>query len=138
MTTAVSARLRAVVRKRAGGLCEYCRVPETVVLVAHQVDHVRPLKHGGATVAANLALACTLCNRRKGSDLAGVDPQTDTIVALFDPRTDRWGHHFDLHDAELVGLTPTGRATVGLLQLNRPERLAERQILLAAGMYNVG
>jgi hypothetical protein len=36
--------------------------------------------------------------------------------------------------AQIVPLTPTGRATVRLLQLNLSERVTERELLIAAGV----
>ncbi|PCJ13055.1 MAG: hypothetical protein COB10_06210 [Planctomycetota bacterium] len=48
-----------------------------------QVEHIRPKKHGGADDEANLALACIHCNSHKGSNLTGIDPQTEEIVELF-------------------------------------------------------
>ena len=131
----VSAALRRLVHQRAGGCCEYCRMPEDFALVSHQIDHVISEKHGGRTDAANLALSCTLCNRYKGSDVAAIDPVGGGPVALFHPRNDSWFDHFHLQAGSLVALTPQGRATVRLLQLNRPERLAERGLLMAAGRY---
>ena len=45
------------------------------MLVAHEIDHVIAEKHGGQTDKDNLALACTLFNKYKGSDLAFIDPE---------------------------------------------------------------
>jgi hypothetical protein len=102
-------------------------------LAAHWVDHVIAEKHGGQTEESNLALCCALCNQRKGSDLTSIDPQTGEITPLFHPRRDRWAAHFRLVGAQLAPLTPTGRATVRLLQLNHPDRLEERELLLRLG-----
>jgi hypothetical protein len=46
----ISAALRAEVRSRAKGRCEYCLVPESLTLVTHEVDHIIAAKHGGATL----------------------------------------------------------------------------------------
>ena len=131
----VSAALRRMVRERAGGCCEYCQTPEDFALVPHQIDHIISEKHGGQTVAANLALSCTLCNQHKGSDVAAIDPATGEPVALYHPRCDSWSDHFRPQTASIVALTPQGRATVRLLQLNRPERLAERALLITTGRF---
>lgn len=32
-----------------------------------EIDHVRPVRHGGADLVANLQALCTLCNARKGA-----------------------------------------------------------------------
>lgn len=129
----IPAALRRSVRERAGNRCEYCLLPADVAFFAHEVDHVIATKHGGATHEANLALACWRCNRHKGTDLGSFDPQTNEFSFLFNPRTQRWADHFTLRGDEMVGLTPEGRTTVRLLQLNTAERVAERQRLLAAG-----
>lgn len=89
--------------------------------------------HGGATDANNLAFACWRCNRHKGTDLGSFDPQTGTFSFLFNPRTQNWAEHFRLEEVTILGLTPEGRTTVNLLQLNSNERLAERRRLLEQG-----
>ena len=101
----------------------------------HEPDHIVPLKHGGSTTADNLALACFWCNRLKGSDLAALDPQTDQITPLFNPRLHVWTDHFRLDDAVVIPLTAEGRATVALLKFNRADRLTARLLLFKAGYY---
>jgi 5-methylcytosine-specific restriction endonuclease McrA len=135
--TYIPAALRRLVRERAGSACEYCRVPEAAALLPHEVDHVIAQKHGGATEADNLALSCLLCNKHKGSDIASRDPEDRALVPLFHPRRDRWRDHFELTQAEIVPLTPTGRATARLLGLNQPRRAQERALLVAAGLVQV-
>lgn len=82
----------------------------------------------------NLALCCALCNKYKGTDVASIDPQSGEIERLFHPRRDRWGDHFDLRGGMIVSKTGIGRVTVRLLQLNRPERIKERELMLRAGL----
>jgi hypothetical protein len=106
-----------------------------VVLVPLEVDHVIARKHGGRTATENLALCCALCNRWKGTDLASVDPEANDIVPLYNPRTHRWEEHFELVRGAIVPLTPSARATIRLLRLNREDRIAERIAQLAAGLY---
>jgi len=84
--TYIPTNLRQIVFERAQGCCEYCLIPEMLVLATHQIDHVIAEKHDGATVLENLALSCSLCNQAKGSDiailLAGFAPYlTDQINA---------------------------------------------------------
>lgn len=71
----IPAPLRRSVYERAAGRCEYCRIPDTLTLAPHEIDHIIAVKHGGLTESENLALSCTLCNKRKGSDLASLDPE---------------------------------------------------------------
>ena len=130
-------KLRRLVSKRACGLCEYCLIPETAVLAAHEVDHIIPKKHGGPTEFENLALSCALCNKHKGSDLASLDPVTGKIVALYHPRREHWSDHFQLSNAQFIPLTPTGRVTIRLLQLNNHSRIEERKLLIEAGIFQI-
>ena len=135
MTTRPSRALRRQVIARADNCCEYCLLPQELVASTHQVDHVIAEKHGGRTVLANLALSCTMCNRRKGSDISSLDPATGMLVPLFNPRTQRWAEHFRLEGAHIVGVTAVGRTTVALLQLNAIERVVERAAFLRTGRY---
>lgn len=82
----IPSSLRQLVIERAQGKCEYCLIHQEVSIYSHEVDHVIARKHGGQTVAKNLALSCLSCNRHKGSDLAIFDPISNEIVPLFNPR----------------------------------------------------
>lgn len=132
----ISQKLRQFVCDRAQGRCEYCLAPEAAFLLPYEMDHIISQKHGGATVSENLAFCCTRCNKHKGSDLTSIDPQSSEIVLLFHPRHDKWAEHFQLRAAEIIPLTATGRATVRMLQLNHPDRIQERELLLASGLYS--
>jgi hypothetical protein len=94
-------------------------------------------KHGGLTDAANLSFSCWRCNRHKGTDLGSFDPQTGVFSLLFNPRAQQWAAHFILSGIRLEGLTPEGRTTAQLLQLNQDERLSERERLVALGLYPI-
>jgi hypothetical protein len=67
-------------------------------------------------------LACHHCNRHKGPNLAGIDPNTGQMVPLFNPRTQRWGDHFELQGEWIMGLTPIERATAWVLAMNADEQ----------------
>ncbi len=129
------AYLRRQVIARAGQRCEYCLLPVDWVAIAHHVDHILALKHGGATTIENLAYACFDCNIGKGSDIAAIDPFSHDIVRLFNPRIDRWHDHFTVEDGQISGQTAIGRATVQLLGFNRTIRLTQRRTLIASGVY---
>jgi len=45
---------------------------------------------------------------------------------LFNPRSDQWSDHFVIQGGHIIGLTPTGRATVRLLNMNAPRRVELR------------
>src|SRR5262249_27422964 len=121
------------VRDRAGNRCEYCLLCQRHCAFVLQIEHVLSRKHGGSDDILNLALACDRCNAHKGSDLTGIDPDTGQLVPLFNPRTQTWTEHFAFGGSLIVGLTPTGRTTVGLLQMNAPRRLRLRAKLLERG-----
>ena len=122
------------VRQRAKFLCEYCHASEQWQYVSFTVDHVIPLTKGGANSIDNLALACFHCNRQKSDKLKAFDEQSLSEVPLFNPRTDSWREHFiwSTDTLLIIGLTPTGRATVVALAFNRARiiniRAADREI----------
>jgi 5-methylcytosine-specific restriction endonuclease McrA len=78
--------LANLVWQRAGGRCEYCRLPQEFSATPFEIDHIIAEQHGGKTVSRNLALACFACNHHKGPNLAGIDPKTGKRAWLFDPR----------------------------------------------------
>ncbi len=123
------------IRNRAGHRCEYCHFPELFAEVPFHLDHVIAQQHGGPTQLENLALACAFCNRFKGPNLSGVDPQTQRIELLFHPRRERWADHFHWNGAMLIGRTPSGRATIQTLRLNRTDAIAVRELLRREGVY---
>jgi HNH endonuclease len=129
--------LRQRVEARAGGRCEYCLLHQSDAGLPHEVDHVISRKHGGPTQDENLAFACYLCNRYKGSDIASLDPVTQALVRLFHPRQDRWDEHFRIVGPILEPLTPIGAATARLLRLNAAARVVERQLLQSLTRYPV-
>ena len=129
--TYIPAQLRRLVEERAGDRCEYCLLPAQLSFFPHEVDHVVPEKHNGKTEADNLALACWRCNRHKGTDLGSFDPETNHFSFLSNPRTQLWAEHFQLQSFQIIGVSPVGRTTAFLLQLNTLERIAERQRFLS-------
>lgn len=131
----VPERLRQQVRQRAGDCCEYCLIHEDDAYFAYEADHVIAEKHGGAATLDNLAWACASCNRYKGTDLAAIDPQTNHITPIFNPRNQQWRRHFRLNGAQIDGLTTAGRATVRLLHLNDNWHVDERAALIQVGRY---
>jgi hypothetical protein len=134
MSEYVPIALRRFVAARSAGHCEYCRYPQAASFLTFEVKHIIARKHGGQNVEENLALACPFCNQAKGSDIASFDPDTGVLTALFHPRKHVWGDHFALNGVAIEGLTAIGRVTAMLLQFNTPERLVERDLLLASGL----
>ena len=76
---------------------------------------------------------CVFCNRHKGPNIAGIDPKSRKIVPLFNPRRHKWSRHFRWDGPVLVGLTPTGRATVRVLKINLDHRVGFRRELIEEG-----
>jgi hypothetical protein len=76
------------------------------------------------------------CNSFKGPNIAGIDPTTNKISVLFNPRTDSWTRHFVWNGAELIGKTPRGHTTIQVLAINNPQALALRTYLMHAGAFD--
>ena len=129
------ATLEELVRRRAGHTCEYCRFSEESFGFPFVLDHIIAQQHGGKTVKENLALCCGFCNAHKGPNIAGVDPVTGDLTALFHPRRDHWDQHFRLDRDRLIGLTAVGRVTIYVLAMNDKHRRALRRTLIEEGFF---
>lgn len=120
---------RKMVRERAGNRCEYCLLHQDFSpLATLQIEHIVPRKHGGTDDPQNLALACIDCNLAKSSNIAGIDPDTSQMTALFRPRDASWDDHFEIRGRYIVGKTAVGRTTVAVLNMNSEEQIALRSI----------
>ena len=120
-------RTKARVRERAGNRCEYCKLhqDDSPLAVLH-VEHILPKFHGGSDQLDNLALACIDCNLHKGTNLTGLDPQTNRVTELFHPRRQRWEDHFAWRGKSVAGKTAIGRTTIRVLKMNSEDQLALR------------
>jgi hypothetical protein len=128
--------IRALVRSRADQRCEYCRLHERdEPLYPFHIEHIVSKKHHGGDDPRNLAWSCHECNLAKSSNLSGRDFVTGRVVLLFNPRRQRWKRHFRWEGARLVGLTECGRATIDVLNINEPERIDLRELLVVAGLF---
>ncbi len=120
-------RTKSQVRERAVNCCEYCGLhQENSPLAALHVEHIIPKFHGGSDDLENLALACIDCNLHKGTNLTGIDPQTNKVTELFHPRRQRWEDHFAWRGIYVVGRTAIGRTTIRVLNMNSEDQLALR------------
>lgn len=131
----MDANLDRLVRERARHACEYCRLPQSVYRFHFPIDHVIAQQHGGPSVMGNLCLACPRCNASKGPNLAGIDPVTNKMVRLFNPRRHKWAAHFAWNGPVLVGKTPIWRVTIQVLAINDPSAVAVRQALIEEGLF---
>ena len=122
-------------RRLAGQRCDYCRMPEHFDRLPFQVDHIIAEQHGGATLLENLAWSCLHCNKRKGPNIAGIDPDSGQLAALFHPRVQDWQRHFFWDGPTLRGRTRSARATIAVLGINDPDLLALRAELLDEGVF---
>ena len=132
---AIPRSLQLQIRERAGGLCEYCHLPDTSTTLPFQIDHIIAEKHAGLTSLENLAYCCLHCNAFKGPNIAGVDQETQEVVRLFHPRKDRWEEHFTWEGSRLLARTSIGRATIAVLAINARYRLEVRQALITEGVF---
>jgi hypothetical protein len=99
-----------------------------------QVDHIDP---DGNDSLENLCLSCWNCNNHKHKATVAVDPASSKTVALYNPRTQAWKEHFEWVEGatKVSGLTPTGRATVERLKMNRPAIVVARQRWAEGGYH---
>ena len=129
--------VKEFVAESAGYRCEYCLSPMQFNPDQPSIEHIHPSSRGGSDAPSNLALACQGCNNFKQVAIAAEDPATGVQAPLFHPRTDRWADHFAWSDDQVsvIGRTPTGRATISRLQLNRPGLLNQRRLLMLSGLH---
>ncbi len=123
----ISESVRKQVRKRANGICEYCKIPDNVTHYSHQVDHIIPPRHGGVDEIQNLAWACFYCNNNKGTDIATYDLPSRKPVFLYNPYYDEWSEHFEIQDGYVLSKTAQGRGTARLLKMNDYKRVIIRK-----------
>src|SRR5262249_34200956 len=116
----MDAALQRLVRQRASGRCEYCRLPQAGSHAAFEIDHITARHHHRRTVAGNLALSCVYCNGHKGPNLSGRDPATGKLTRLYHPSRHKWSYHFRFEGSTLVGRTAIGRTTIDVLRMNDP------------------
>ncbi len=133
----VPKKIRKQVSERAGYCCEYCLSQVKYSPDPFSIEHIFPISKGGENNLDNLAYSCQGCNSRKYNHIQAVDPVTGNMVDLFNPRKHNWKDHFCWNEdsTQLLGLSPTGRATVEKLQLNRTPLLNLRALLLIVGEH---
>jgi hypothetical protein len=129
------AEIMRQVEARASQRCEYCRMHQALQGATFHIEHIVPGSRGGASELHNLAWACPGCNLRKSDRTQAIDPDTNTLVSLFNPRSERWTDHFAFQGHLLIGRTPIGRATVYVLDLNHERRLRIRQAEELFGLF---
>lgn len=133
----VTTSQKQTIAQRARYCCEYCLSQLRYSPDPFSVEHIIPLARGGSSHLDNLALACQGCNSRKYTSTTAIDPISGEMVSLYHPRQQRWNDHFAWNDdfRLMLGLTPTGRATIEKLQLNREGVVNLRRVLHSIGKH---
>jgi HNH endonuclease len=122
---------------RANRRCEYCQCPMDYSSQSFVYEHIIPVAKGGETSLENLALACGGCNSYKYTKQEAIDPTSSENVPLYHPRQDSWIEQFIWSEdgLKIVGITPTGRATIDALNLNRSGVKNIRRLLVMADLH---
>ncbi len=125
------------IKTRAKHRCEYCQSWASYSAQPFVYEHIIPVAKGGETRLDNLCYACGGCNGHKYTKIESVDPVSKSVASLYHPRTQNWHQHFGWSDdyLHIVGLTPTGRATVLALKMNRKGVINIRTLLLMIGKH---
>jgi hypothetical protein len=133
----ITANEQQEIISRAQRRCEYCQCPMDYSSQPFACEHVIPVAKGGQTSLDNLALACGGCNSYKYIKQEAVDPSSLENVRLYHPRQDIWLEQFAWSEdgLEVIGITPTGRATISALNLNRSGVKNIRRLLIMARVH---
>jgi hypothetical protein len=134
---AISAEVRQWISESDRFRCAYCMTQEAILGMPFEIDHIQPEAEGGTSDESNLCLACPRCNRFKGQRTHALDKVSGEFVALFNPRQQVWQEHFAWQRTGLYlsGITPTGRATIDVLQMNNPFVVHSRAVWIAWGWH---
>ncbi|MFK7978442.1 MAG: HNH endonuclease [Saprospiraceae bacterium] len=136
MSQYISGTLRQLVINRANNRCEYCKIFAIYSFLSFHIEHIISVKHGGQTIQDNLAYSCPICNLNKGSDIATILNTPTKPIRFFNPRIDNWDIHFKIElSGFIVAQTEIGEATIKILDLNHPDSIIEREILITNGMF---
>jgi len=98
------------------------------------VEHIIPAE---GNEMENLCLSCPNCNFSKAKATEGLDPITGQSLPLFNPRKLNWQGHFKWNAdfTQIIGLTPTGRATIDRLKMNQLKARNARERWILAGHH---
>ena len=129
--------VKVQVKNRASGCCEYCKSMSKYSPQPFVMEHIVPIAKGGGSTLNNLAYSCGGCNGHKYQKMEGIDPITGLNAPLFNPRVDSWESHFSWGAKYelIIGTSPTGRATVETLHMNRVELINLRRVMRSIGEH---
>lgn len=129
----ISRALKALTISRSQGYCEYCKSPADFTTEPFSIEHIIPRSKQGTNDAENLAYSCIGCNVYKSDRTEYIDRILQEMIPIFNPRMMQWSDHFmwDESYTMVIGKSPTGRATVDALKLNRKPLKNLRRALIA-------
>jgi HNH endonuclease len=133
----ITSQQKDFITQRAQGCCEYCWSQLKFSPDPFSIEHIIPLSKGGTYDLDNLALSCQGCNNRKYNHIEAYDPIDGKLASLYHPRQQSRSDHFVWSDdfAEMIGISPSGRATIVRLQLNREGVVNLRRVLRASDLH---
>lgn len=137
MSRYIPASLKTKIRTQAKFRCGYCLRCETLTGMPMEFEHLIPIALGGKSIEENLWLSCRRCNEFKGVQIIVFDSETNSDVAIFNPRTQNWNEHFYWSEdgTEIIGKTPIGRATINALNLNEQIIVVSRKLWVSVGWF---
>ena len=135
MSGYISDAIRKKVKERANLCREYCLIHQDDFFFPFKMDHIISLRHEGKSVLNNLALSCGTCNRMKAADIGTYLNENLEFIRLFNSRIDTWSQHFEINLGEIFPITSIGQAMVKLLNLNNPDCIILRQLLITSKRY---
>lgn len=135
--SSIPENIRQQVFAEANHRCEYCRTSRRLIGMPLVIDHILPQARGGGDQRENLAAACYRCNEFKGAKTDSIDPATNLLVPLFNPQLQIWRENFSWANGgtHIIGLTPTGRATVVALRMNNEYVVESRTLWIAMSWH---
>ncbi|MGI8640924.1 MAG: HNH endonuclease [Pyrinomonadaceae bacterium] len=106
----ISDELRRKISKAAKNRCGSCLMPQEIIPMPLEIEHILPQAKGGTDAEENLWLSCRACNSHKHAKTHGFDLKTEKEIELFNPRTQIWQEHFELNleIGEIIGKTACG------------------------------
>lgn len=137
MSNYISKKTRTTVKNRADSCCEYCQCQEEFCPSPFSIEHIIPIAKNGTNELENLAYSCQGCNNFKYTTIKAIDALTGESVRLYHPRKDTWSEHFkwSKDSLTLIGISPSARATIDLLKLNRKSVVNFRRATKAIGEH---
>ncbi len=129
--SSITAAQKQFITQRAQRCCEYCLSQADFSPDSFSIEHIIPTVKGGTNDLENLALSCQGCNNRKYTHTEAIDPVTGSTAPLYHPRQHQWHDQFVWSEdfTRMIGTTPTGRATIKRLDLNRAGVVNLRELL---------